>query len=68
MFFHGKPPTTFLLIVALTIMAKNPKDYDLENLDFDQPVEYDSMDLDSAHQPGAARRRQPIARSRKSRN
>jgi membrane-bound lytic murein transglycosylase D len=34
-------------IVALTIMAKNPKDYDLENLDFDQPVEYDSLGLDT---------------------
>ena len=35
------------LILALTIMAKNPKDYDLDNLDFDQPMEYDTMDLDS---------------------
>jgi membrane-bound lytic murein transglycosylase D len=34
-------------IVALTIMAKNPKDYDLENLDYDQPVEYDSLGLDT---------------------
>lgn len=34
-------------IVALTIMAKNPRDYDLDNLDFDQPVEYDSLGLDS---------------------
>ena len=34
-------------ILALTIMAKNPKDYDLENLDFDQPVEYDSIHLDT---------------------
>jgi len=34
-------------IVALTIMAKNPRDYDLENLDFDQPLEYDSLGLDS---------------------
>ena len=29
------------VILALTIMAKNPKDYDLDNLDYDQPVEYD---------------------------
>ena len=35
-------------IVALTIMAKNPRDYDLENLDFDQPVEYDTTDLETA--------------------
>jgi membrane-bound lytic murein transglycosylase D len=35
------------LIVALTIMAKNPKDYDLENLDTDRPVEYETMDLEA---------------------
>ncbi len=35
------------LIVALTIMAKNPKDYDLENLDADRPVEYETIDLDT---------------------
>jgi membrane-bound lytic murein transglycosylase D len=35
------------VIVALTIMAKNPKDYDLENLDADRPVEYETMDLDT---------------------
>jgi membrane-bound lytic murein transglycosylase D len=34
-------------IVALTIMAKNPKDYDLENLDADRPLEYETMDLDT---------------------
>ncbi len=34
-------------ILALTIMAKNPKDYDLDALDFDQPVEYDSIQLDT---------------------
>ena len=33
------------LILAATIMSKNPKDYDLENLEFDQPIEYESMDL-----------------------
>jgi membrane-bound lytic murein transglycosylase D len=36
------------LIVALTIMAKNPKDYDLENLETDRPVEYETIDLDTA--------------------
>jgi membrane-bound lytic murein transglycosylase D len=35
------------VIVALTIMAKNPKDYDLENLEADRPLEYESMDLDT---------------------
>lgn len=34
-------------ILAATIMAKNPKDYDLENLDFDQPLEYDSIAFDT---------------------
>jgi membrane-bound lytic murein transglycosylase D len=34
-------------ILALTIMAKNPKDYDLENLDLDQPVAYDSITVDA---------------------
>jgi len=35
------------LIVALTIMSKNPKDYDLNNLEFDQPVEYETMDMET---------------------
>jgi membrane-bound lytic murein transglycosylase D len=35
------------VILAVTIMAKNPKDYDIENLDADRPVEYETMDLDS---------------------
>jgi membrane-bound lytic murein transglycosylase D len=35
------------VILAVTIMAKNPKDYDLDNLDADQPVEYDTIDLDT---------------------
>jgi membrane-bound lytic murein transglycosylase D len=35
------------VIVALTIMAKNPKDYDLENLETDRPLEYETVDLDS---------------------
>jgi len=33
------------LILAITIMAKNPKDYDLEGLDADEPLAYDSIDL-----------------------
>jgi membrane-bound lytic murein transglycosylase D len=36
------------LIVALTIMAKNPKDYNLENLDLEQPLEYDTIDIESS--------------------
>lgn len=36
------------VILALTIMAKNPKDYDLEGLETDRPVEYETMDLESA--------------------
>src|ERR1700733_9747909 len=35
------------LIVALTIMAKNPKDYDLENLETDRPAEYETVALDT---------------------
>jgi len=35
------------LIVALTIMAKNPKDYDIENLETDRPVEYETVALDT---------------------
>jgi len=34
------------VILAITIMAKNPKDYDLENLDQDLPMEYDSITVD----------------------
>jgi membrane-bound lytic murein transglycosylase D len=33
------------IIVAMTIMAKNPRDYGLENLETDTPVEYDSIQL-----------------------
>jgi len=33
------------LILAMTIMAKNPKDYGLENLDLDQPLDYDTLDM-----------------------
>lgn len=35
------------IILAVTIMAKNPKDYDLENLEMDRPVEYETIELDS---------------------
>ncbi len=35
------------LILALTIMAKNPADYDLLNLDVDQPLEYDSLKVEA---------------------
>ncbi|MBV9503269.1 MAG: transglycosylase SLT domain-containing protein [Acidobacteriaceae bacterium] len=33
------------IIVAMTIMAKNPQDYGLENIETDVPVEYDSIQL-----------------------
>lgn len=33
------------IILAITIMAKNPKDYGLESVDMDTPVEYDSIHL-----------------------
>jgi membrane-bound lytic murein transglycosylase D len=36
------------LILAITIMAKNPRDYNLEDLDYDPPVEYDTLTVDSA--------------------
>ena len=35
------------LIIAITIMAKNPKDYNLEDVDYDPPVEYDTITVDS---------------------
>jgi membrane-bound lytic murein transglycosylase D len=35
------------IILAVTIMAKNPKDYDLENLDPDLPMEYDTIELET---------------------
>jgi membrane-bound lytic murein transglycosylase D len=35
------------IILAVTIMAKNPRDYDLEKLDPDRPMEYDTMDLET---------------------
>jgi membrane-bound lytic murein transglycosylase D len=36
------------IIVAMTIMAKNAKEYGLENIDFDAPLEYDSIKVDTA--------------------
>ena len=35
------------IILAVTIMAKNPKDYDLANLEMDRPIEYETMDLET---------------------
>jgi membrane-bound lytic murein transglycosylase D len=35
------------LIIAMTIMAKNAKDYNLEGLEYDEPVRYDSVDIDA---------------------
>jgi len=36
------------LILAITIMSKNAKDYGLQGLDLDQPVEYDTLSLNCA--------------------
>ncbi len=33
------------IIIAMTIMAKNPKDYGLENVETDPPLDYDSIQL-----------------------
>lgn len=33
------------IIVAMTIMAKNPQDYGLQDVDLDTPVEYDAIQL-----------------------
>ena len=33
------------IILAMTIMAKNPKDYGIENLELDQPLEYETTKL-----------------------
>jgi membrane-bound lytic murein transglycosylase D len=40
------------LILAITIMAKNPRDYGLEGLDLDQPLEYDTLDIKHATNVG----------------
>ena len=36
------------IIVAMTIMAKNPKDYGLENVDLDPAVEFENIQLTAA--------------------
>jgi membrane-bound lytic murein transglycosylase D len=36
------------IIVAMTIMAKNPKDYGLDNVEVDAPIEYDSIRVTAA--------------------
>jgi len=36
------------IIVAMTIMAKNSKDYGLENIEVDRPVDYDSIQLEAS--------------------
>jgi membrane-bound lytic murein transglycosylase D len=36
------------IILAMTIMAKNPKDYGLENVDEDDPIQYDNIHLEAA--------------------
>ena len=36
------------LILAITLMAKNPKDYGLEGLDMDPAIDYDSINLEAA--------------------
>jgi membrane-bound lytic murein transglycosylase D len=36
------------IIVAMTIMAKNPKAYGLENVEVDAPLEYEKVKLDAA--------------------
>jgi membrane-bound lytic murein transglycosylase D len=36
------------IILAMTIMEKNAAEYGLENLSLDSPLEYDTIDLDSA--------------------
>ena len=36
------------VVLAVTIMAKNPKDYGLEDLQPDQPIEYDTLRLTAA--------------------
>lgn len=33
------------IIIAMTIMAKNPQDYGLENIKFDSPLEYDTIKM-----------------------
>ncbi len=37
-------------ILAMIIVAKNAKDYGLEDIEFDRPIEYDTVELESATQ------------------
>jgi membrane-bound lytic murein transglycosylase D len=36
------------IILAMTIMAKNPQDYGLENIELDAPIEYDNLQLSAS--------------------
>ena len=36
------------IILAMTIMAKNPKDYGLDTIDEDDPLDYDTIHLDAS--------------------
>ena len=36
------------IILAMAIMHKNAKDYDLENIEIDPPLQYDTMELEAA--------------------
>ena len=36
------------IILAMTIMAKNPKDYGLDNIEEDDPLEYDKIRIDAS--------------------
>lgn len=36
------------IILAMTIIAKNPKDYGLDNIDEDDPIQYDNIHLEAA--------------------
>ncbi len=35
------------IILAMTVMAKNPKDYGLDDVEFEAPVAYDTVELES---------------------
>ena len=43
-------------ILAMTIIGKNAKDYGLDDLDMEQPLEYDTIELESPTHHGADRR------------
>lgn len=48
---HALPKETSAyvpIIVAMTIMAKNPLDYGLQNVDLDSPIEYDTIQVSAA--------------------